>query len=84
MLVLLFHELGVINVKEPLSIPVVDSRGAQQDKRVIQILPLLAVAGITAVVRTWTTGLATSLTFFPVHPGPPASGSDNTNSPRTG
>lgn len=49
--------------KHYLLTPGVDSIAAQHNRKAVQIMPLLAVAGITLGVATRTEGLTTSLTW---------------------
>ena len=63
-LLFLFPNFGEIHREESLQILVVDSIASWHNKRVIQILTILAVAGITVGVATVTAGLAISLTLY--------------------
>lgn len=64
-LVFLFPQLGVIHGEEPLLIPVgMDSIATWHNKRIIQSLPHLTVAGITSGVATLRAGLATYVTLY--------------------
>lgn len=56
--------LGMIRNEEALQTPVVDSLALQNNKRVIQILPLLAMTGIAVGVNTGTVGLSTPLILY--------------------
>ena len=60
-MVLLFHEVGVIQGNEPLPIPVVDMI-AGQHKRAIQVISLLVAMGITIGAGTGIAGITTSMT----------------------
>lgn len=60
----LFPKLGVIHGEEPLPILTADSIAVQHNKRVVEILPLLAVVGMTKGVATGTAGLNTPLTLY--------------------
>ena len=62
-MVLLFHEVGVIQGNEPLPIPVVDMIAAQH-KRAVQVVPLLVATGIAIGAGTGVAGIMTSMTKY--------------------
>lgn len=55
--------MRLLHGEEPLLTPGVDSIAAQQSRKAVQILPLLAAAGITLGVASRTEGLTASLTL---------------------
>ena len=62
-MVLLFPELGVIQGKEPLPIPV-ENMIAGQHKRAIQVISLLVAMGIAIGAGTGIAGIMTSMTQY--------------------